>query len=100
MLNNILKRLSPNAKQDILVEGSFAQNSVLCGLLAALNPERKVRTQNSGNGVTEGCFLLTHWDEALAKQNNPIVVPYMQDIFPKYAATWEKSLEAIPELVS
>lgn len=100
MLNNILKRLSPNAKQDILIEGSFAQNSVLCGLLAALNPERKVRTQNSGNGVTEGCFLLTHWDEALTEQNNPIVAPYIQEIFQKYSELWGKKLEAIPELVS
>jgi sugar (pentulose or hexulose) kinase len=92
MLNNILKRLSPNSKQDILIEGSFAQNSVLCGLLAALNPERKVRTQNSGNGVTEGCFLLTHWEEALTEKNNPIVAPYRQDIFPNYAALWENKL--------
>jgi len=95
MLNNILKRLSPSSKQDILIEGSFAQNSVLCGLLAALNPKRKVRTQNSGNGVTEGCFLLTHWKDALAERNNPIIAPYMPDIFPKYAAIWEKNLEHI-----
>lgn len=92
MLNNILKRLSPNATQDILIEGSFAQNSVLCGLLAALNSKRKVRTQNSGNGVTEGCFLLTRWQDPINKTKNPIVAPYMQDIFPKYAAIWESKL--------
>jgi len=94
MLNNILKRLSPNATQDILIEGSFAQNSVLCGLLAALNSKRKVRTQNSGNGVTEGCFLLTRWQDPINKTKNPIVAPYMQDIFPKYAAIWESKLHS------
>jgi len=100
MLNNILKRLNPNAKQDILIEGSFAQNSVLCGLLAALNPERKVRTQNTGNGVTEGCFLLTRWEEVLTEQSNPIVAPYMPETFLKYAALWDKKLVDMPELVS
>jgi sugar (pentulose or hexulose) kinase len=93
MLNNILKRLSPRSEQDILIEGSFAQNSVLCGLLAALNPDRTVRTQNGGNGVTEGCFLLTHWKAPQAEQKNPVVKPYTLEGFPEYAARWEEKLE-------
>ena len=92
MVNNILNRLNSSSRKDILVEGSFAQNSVLCGLLAALNPNRKVRTQNGGNGVTEGCFLLTQWDSPIPEKRNPEVAPYTSEAFLKYAAMWEEKL--------
>lgn len=92
MVNNILKRLSPSSSQDILIEGSFAQNSVLCGLLAALNPNRTVRTQNGGNGVTEGCFLLTQWHAPKQNTLNPEVTPYPSRAFVAYAKRWEERL--------
>jgi len=66
MVNNILKRLNPASTQDILIEGSFAANSVLCGLLATLNPDRKVRIQHGGNGVTA---YAQRWEEQLVTQD-------------------------------
>ena len=92
MVNNILKRLNPSSEQDILVEGSFAANSVLCGLLATLNPNRTVRTQKGGNGVTEGCFLLTQWSSSAPDAKNPKVSPYPSENFQNYAAEWEERL--------
>ena len=92
MVSNILKRLSPNAKRDILIEGSFAQNSVLCALIAALNPNRKVRTQNGGNGVTEGCFMLTRWGSPIPESRNPETTPYPSKALLEYAAKWEEKL--------
>ena len=93
MVNNILKRLNPSSKQDILVEGSFAANSVLCGLLATLNPNRTVRTQKGGNGVTEGCFLLTQWNSSFPETKNPAVAPYASETFQRYAGEWENRLQ-------
>ncbi len=90
MLHDILKRLNPSSTQDILIEGSFAQNSVLCGLLAALNPKRTVRTQNGGNGVTTGCFALTRWQAPQPKTLNPAVPPYPSHEFVNYAKRWEE----------
>ena len=92
MVNNILKRLNPSSKQDILIEGSFAANSVLCALLATLNPNRKVRIQHGGNGVTEGCFLLTQWNTPKKSSANPEVPPYPSTAFLAYAKRWEEQL--------
>ena len=95
MVNNILKRLNPLSTQDILVEGSFAANSVLCGLLATLNPKRTVRTQKGVNGVTEGCFLLTRWDSSPSESKNPKAPPYPSEAFQSYAAEWGKRLKTL-----
>ena len=92
MVNNILKRLNPSSKQDILIEGSFAANEVLCRLLAALNPDRKLRTKSGGNGVTEGCFLLTRWNAPFVQTENPEITPYALEAFTEYAKAWTKRL--------
>ncbi|NNC37399.1 MAG: hypothetical protein HKO02_08075 [Hyphomonadaceae bacterium] len=93
MVNDILKRLNPNSRNDILIEGSFAANVVLCRLLANLNPNRKVRIQNRGNGVTEGCFLITRWNAKAQNQINSEVSPYPSDSFRDYARLWEDKLQ-------
>jgi len=92
MVDDILKRLNPDSHCDILIEGSFAANEVLCSLLAALNPRRNVRIQNRGNGVTEGCFLLTKWHSKSAQTNDPIVTPYPSEGFAAYAKSWKDLL--------
>lgn len=92
MVNDILNRLSPSSRQDILIEGSFASNEILCRLLATLNPKRKVRTKSGGNGVTEGCFLLTQWDVPLSQSENPEIAPYPLELFADYAKTWNEKL--------
>lgn len=97
MLNDILKRLDQDTHRDILIEGSFAKNSVLCALIAKLNPSRKVRIESQGNGVTKGCFLLTFWNEALPSSINPEVQPYPYDPFLDYAKRWENKLNFMAE---
>ena len=92
MVDDILKRLNQNSPCDILIEGSFAANEVFCRLLAALNPGRKVRIQNQGNGVTEGCFLLTKWHLETEKTDDPIVTPYPSEAFLEYAQSWKSLL--------
>jgi len=72
MVSNILKRLSPNATRDILIEGSFAQNSVLCAL--------------------EGCFMLTRWGSPIPESRNPETTPYPSKALLEYAAKWEEKL--------
>jgi len=93
MLNDILKRLDPDTRRDILIEGSFAKNSVLCALVAQLNPNRRVRIENQGNGVTKGCFLLTRWHETLPAPTNPEIAPYPLESFIDYAREWEDKVQ-------
>jgi len=92
MVDDILKRLNPNSNCDILIEGSFASNAVLCSLLATLNPKRTVRIQNRGNGVTVGCFLLTQWQSKTAETDDPIISPYPSKAFADYAKSWKDLL--------
>jgi len=95
MVDNILKQLNPDSTQDILLEGSFASNEVLCRLLAALNPNRNVRVQNQGNGVTHGCYLLTRRNMPAAKTRNPKIEPYVSAGFSEYAKQWNAAVDCI-----
>lgn len=95
MVTDILTRLNPDSQTDILIEGSFASNSVLCGLVATLNPKRKVRIQNRGNGVTEGCFLITQWDSPFQSAQNTPVTPYPSEHFIGYAQSWNKAVQRL-----
>ena len=93
MVTYILKKLNAGSQSDIIVEGSFASNSVLCGLIAALNPKRKLRIQNRGNGVTEGCFLITQWHSEFQQDRHPEVTPYTPKKLIQYANRWSEALE-------
>jgi sugar (pentulose or hexulose) kinase len=92
MVTDILNRLNSDSESDILVEGSFASNFVLCGLIAALKPERKLRIQNRGNGVTEGCFLITQWHSDFQQESNPKVSPYQPENLSQYAKNWREAV--------
>ncbi len=95
MITDILKKLNTDTQSDILVEGSFASNSVLCGLIATLNPERKLRIQNRGNGVTEGCFLITQWHSDYPQDSNLEVAPYPSKNLGRYAKNWNAALNQL-----
>jgi len=88
MLADIVTRLTPNTTRPIVVEGSFAQNDVLCGLLAALLPHRSVQTQITGSGVVEGCFAMTRWDNAKPPQAGTPVAQLDLPGLSTYANSW------------
>ncbi len=94
MLDDILRRLSPDTRRDIVIEGSFAANEVLCRVLAALNPDRAVIRHREGNGVTTGCFMLARWadfpESEVIAQDNPPVTPYHHKDLQTYAAKWRE----------
>ena len=54
MLDQLLTNLA--AKSDVVIEGSFASNDLLCSVLAALRPEQKVHQLRTSGGVISGCF--------------------------------------------
>jgi L-fuculokinase len=58
---------------EIFLEGSFAQNPLIAGLLAALRPEQPVFLGSSG--TLEGAFLLVRWQNSPTRPALPQVVP-------------------------
>lgn len=49
------------AGDDVVVEGSFTNNSYFAPLLAALRPGRRVAVTDDASGTTCGGWMLAHW---------------------------------------
>ncbi|MBD0425963.1 FGGY-family carbohydrate kinase [Aquisalinus flavus] len=54
MLDQLLTNLS--SRNDIVIEGSFASNDLLCATLAALRPTQAVHQFRASGGVISGCY--------------------------------------------
>ena len=49
---------------DIIADGNFAQNAVLCSLIATLKPAQNVYAARDHSGTARGAAILAHWHEA------------------------------------
>lgn len=62
MLDDLLHSLARTG--DIVIEGSFASNDLLCALLAALRPGQDVYRHPDAGGVVDGCYCALHPEKA------------------------------------
>jgi len=46
----------------IVIEGSFADNPMLCSLLAALRPDQSIKRLSSISAIAQGCLTLVNWE--------------------------------------
>jgi hypothetical protein len=78
---------SQGATGPVVIEGSFACNPYLAGLLGALRPEQAIATSEDASGTTAGGWMLHHWGEtpAFAAQAVP---PLALDGLQDYRAAW------------
>ena len=90
MLDHLLTNL--RSLDDIIIEGSFAENEQLCSLLAALRPGQKIYTNADVGGIVDGCFRLAHWDKNIKNPALPIVQPLEITNLAEYAAVWRSKL--------
>ena len=93
MLDRILSSLQ--SENDIIIEGSFASNTLLCSVLAALRPKQKVYVNTNLSGIVDGCYLLTQWHNNNKKDNLPVAKPIRLASFNNYAAEWKDHLHRL-----
>jgi L-fuculokinase len=71
---------------DIVLEGSFAQNPLIVGLLAALRPAQRVLLGSSG--TLEGAFLLVRWQDSITRVALQQVAPAAVTGLLEYKKRW------------
>ena len=90
MLDKLLTSLQ--SRNNIIVEGSFAKNKLLCSVLAALRPKQKIYINSNVSGIVGGCFLLTQWQNNNKKENMTIAKPSRSASLGKYVTVWNEKL--------
>lgn len=89
---------SLQSKSDIVIDGPFAQNQLLCGLLGQLRPGQKILTSELRDGTVMGVLVLSQMDKDGNMPTLPIGmiqqdVGQYDDLF-EYRAQWRSTLEA------
>lgn len=88
---------SLQSKGDIVIDGPFAQNKLLCGLLGQLRPGQKILTSELRDGTVMGALVLSQMDNDGNMPSLPIgmiqqEVGQLVDIL-NYRAQWRATLE-------
>ncbi|MEO1658068.1 MAG: hypothetical protein AAFR65_10120 [Pseudomonadota bacterium] len=91
MIDDTLSRMQTTG--DVIIEGSFAANILLCEILAALRPKQRIlRSLNSG-GVVKGCALASRWPGGHNQDDGLVLtVPAKIDALDRYAEEWQSQL--------
>lgn len=93
MLDHMLDLLAVTGP--VAIEGSFASNPVLCGILATLRPAQAVLTAQSDGGVIDGCWRVTCGGGLGAVPTlapvGPLNLPGLAD----YRAAWHARIAAL-----
>jgi sugar (pentulose or hexulose) kinase len=82
-----------DSKGQVVIDGSFAENRLFAGLLAALRPEQKVMTSQASDGTALGAALLFGWRERTTpvpldlRPVTPAAIPGLA----AYAAAWREA---------
>jgi sugar (pentulose or hexulose) kinase len=85
------------SRSPIVIDGSFAENPLFCGLLAALRPGQRVAVSIEREGTALGAALLWGWAERQApaplelRPVEPLEVSGLQ----AYADRWRAEAEAV-----
>lgn len=78
----------------VAIEGSFAGNPVLCGILASLRPAQAVYTADSDGGVIDGCWRVTRAAGLGAPPTLMPVAPIGLPGLAEYRAAWHERIAA------
>ncbi len=78
---------------DIIVDGSFAENRLFAGLLAALRPNQSIAVSREREGTALGAASLWGWPNTAACPSEPVdalAIVGLED----YARAWQSEVEA------
>ncbi|MEZ5932754.1 MAG: FGGY family carbohydrate kinase [Alphaproteobacteria bacterium] len=77
---------------DVVIDGSFAENRLFAGLLAALRPEQTVLVSTAKDGTPLGAALLWGWPRTTALDVEAVAAPEI-DGLRAYARSWRHAAE-------
>ena len=60
------------ASGPVVIDGSFTENEVLCGLVAALRPGCSIARLSGADGVAQGCLRLAQWESGQYHAPEPV----------------------------
>ncbi|MDG1857796.1 MAG: FGGY family carbohydrate kinase [Emcibacteraceae bacterium] len=92
MMDQLLSSLQ--SRNEIVIEGSFAGNPLLCSLLAALRPSQTIYINSDLNGIIDGCRLLTRWQDKIEKMKKPIATSIHSALLNQYVADWNECMSS------
>lgn len=79
------------AEGPIVIEGSFADNTMICSLLSLMRSRQDVYRLQSDNGIAQGCLSLALWDHAFFPMPALTKCPKIKlDSFTFYRNLWQK----------
>ena len=78
---------------DVIIDGSFAENHLFAGLLAALRPGQSVSISKAKDGTAIGAALLWGWPRQVTLDLER-VMPIQLAGLDAYAEAWRRSVEA------
>jgi sugar (pentulose or hexulose) kinase len=91
MLDALLTNL--RSTEEIVVEGSFAKNEQLCGVLAALRPHQVVTLYPRSGGVVGGCYHALNFNRDLKLLDALSNAPLQLEGLLKYRKEWHERLQ-------
>lgn len=78
---------------DVIIDGSFAENRLYAGLLAALRPDQSIAVSRKPDGTALGAALLWGWPKTAALQAEPVSALTI-DGLEDYATAWKSAAGA------
>jgi sugar (pentulose or hexulose) kinase len=79
---------------DVIIDGSFAENHLFAGLLAALRPKQSLSISKARDGTALGAALLWNWPRHMALDLEK-VTPIKFAGLDAYAGAWRRHAEAL-----
>lgn len=77
------------ASGSVVIDGSFAENEVLCGLVAALRPGCSISRLSGADGVAQGCLRLAQWESDQYQAPEPVHCEQLKlDDLDEYRDAW------------
>jgi sugar (pentulose or hexulose) kinase len=74
---------------DLVVDGSFAQNRLLCEIIAALRPKQNLYVAKDQAGTARGAAMLARWHQDHAAPEASLVKPAELDDIKDYYEKWK-----------
>ena len=74
---------------DLIIDGNFAQNEILCSLIAALKPNQKLFASKYHSGTARGAAMLANWGKSQVAPETKLIAPAKLKNLQYYYKKWK-----------